>query len=417
MFTKSKEKEEKISKNNKKRNIILIVAGVLLLIVILFLLWFFNRKFEVTFDYNNGTKEEVVYVKYNKTINSKDVKTKEDLGEQFIDWYLILEEKDGKDVLADKPYDFKTKINKNIKLKAVYEGVVETITVTFDSKGGSNVDAITINKGTELTLPKDPTYKGYTFKGWVDVNDRPIYDKALLSEDTTLYAKWKKVEQKKETPKQEKKEVEEKKEPPKQEKKEEPTIEVKPEKITLSLSRDTIHYNGIKTAKASAKVENATGDVTYSLSNTLCMGIDAKTGVITAKNNGACSKGAAIKVYAKTPSGTTAEQTIYYEKDLELTSKGESYSKYASFYGDSDGYYVTANQNVTWDVTLTSSVSYEYTYKDFISETSTSVKGGYTFDTIVASTGAISRVSGDVRLHAKTKAEQKFFVDIKMPVA
>ena len=412
MFTKSKEKEEKTSKNNKKRNIILIVAGLLLLIVILFLLWFFNRKFEVTFDYNNGTKEEVVYVKYNKTINSKDVKTKEDLGEQFIDWYLILEEKDGKDVLADKPYDFKTKINKNIKLKAVYEGVVETITVTFDSKGGSNVDAITINKGTELTLPKDPTYKGYTFKGWVDANDRPIYDKALLSEDTTLYAKWRKVEEKKEIPKQEPP----KEETPKQEKKEEPTIEVKPEKITLSLSRDTIHYNGIKTAKASAKVENATGDVTYSLSNTLCMGIDAKTGVITAKNNGACSKGAAIKVYAKTPSGTTAEQTIYYEKDLELTSKGESYSKYASFYGDSNGYYVTANQNVTWDVTLTSSVSYEYTYKDFISKTSTSVKGGYTFDTIVASTGAISRVSGDVRLHAKTKAEQKFFVDIKRDI-
>lgn len=412
MFTKSKEKEEKTSKNNKKRNIILIVAGLLLLIVILFLLWFFNRKFEVTFDYNNGIKEEVVYVKYNKTINSKDVKTKEYLGEQFIDWYLILEEKDGKDVLADKPYDFKTKINKNIKLKAVYEGVVETITVTFDSKGGSNVDAITINKGTELTLPKDPTYKGYTFKGWVDANDRPIYDKALLSKDTTLYAKWGKVEEKKEIPKQEPP----KEETPKQEKKEEPTIEVKPEKITLSLSRDTIHYNGIKTAKASAKVENATGDVTYSLSNTLCMGIDAKTGVITAKNNGACSKGAAIKVYAKTPSGTTAEQTIYYEKDLELTSKGESYSKYASFYGDSNGYYVTANQNVTWDVTLTSSVSYEYTYKDFISKTSTSVKGGYTFDTIVASTGAISRVSGDVRLHAKTKAEQKFFVDIKRDI-
>ena len=399
MITKSKEKEDKTSTNNKKRNIILIVAGLLLLIIILFLLWFFNRKFEVTFDYNNGTKEEAVYVKYNKTINSKDVKSKEDLGEQFIDWYLILEEKDGKDVLADKPYDFKTKINKNTKLKAVYEGVVETITVTFDSKGGSNVDAITINKGTELTLPKNPTYKGYTFKGWVDVNDRPIYDKALLSEDTTLYAKWKKVEEKKETPKQEQQE--------------EPTIEVKPEKITLSLSRDTIHYNGIKTAKASAKVENATGDVTYSLSDTICMGIDAKTGVITAKNNGACSKGAAIKVYAKTPSGTTAEQTIYYEKDLELTSKGESYSKYASFYGDSNDYYVTANQNVTWDVTLTSSVSYEYTYNDFISKTSTSVKGGYTFDTIVASTGAISRVSGDVRLHAKTKAEQKFFVDIK----
>lgn len=390
----------KIDKNKKK--IIAIISGILLIAIIVFLLWFFNRKFDVTFDLNNGTKEEIIKVKYHQTINKKDIKDQEDLGELFIAWYEVVGVKEKEDVLADKPFDFNTKIDKDIKLKALYEGKVETITITFDSKGGSNVDAITINKGTELTLPKDPTYKGYTFKGWVDVNDRPIYDKALLNEDTTLYAKWKKVEEKKETPKQEKKE--------------EPTIEVKPEKITLSLSRDTIHYNGIKTAKASAKVENATGDVTYSLSNTLCMGIDAKTGVITAKNNGACSKGAEIKVYAKTPSGTTAEQTIYYEKDLELTSKGESYSKYASFYGDSNGYYVTANQNVTWDVTLTSSVSYEYTYKDFISKTSTSVKGGYTFDTIVASTGAISRVSGDVRLHAKTKAEQKFFVDIKRDI-
>ena len=191
-MSKDEKKEGNTSKEKNKKKIILVVVGVILLIIILFLLWFFNRKFDVTFDLNNGTKDEVVYVKYNKTINSKDVKTKEDLGEQFIDWYLILEEKDGKDILADKPYDFKTKINKNTKLKAVYEGVVETITVTFDSKGGSNVDAITIYKGTELILPKDPTYKGYTFKGWVDVNDRPIYDKALLAEDTTLYAVWEK---------------------------------------------------------------------------------------------------------------------------------------------------------------------------------------------------------------------------------
>lgn len=394
---------------NETKKIKLIVLTLLLLIIIgaiSFCIWFFNRKFEITFDLNNGTKSDVVLVKYNKTIDDEDIKGKDKLGEKFIGWFLVVGQKDGEDVLADKPFDFSTEIKENIKLKAVYEGIVEKITIKFDTKGGSKISPITINKGEELILPKNPTLKGNIFKGWVDKNEKPIYNKALLAEDTTLYAKWEKVK------------VEKKEEPKKEEpKKEEPTIEVKPEKITLSLSRDTIHYNGIKTAKASAKVENVTGDVTYSLSNTLCMGIDAKTGVITAKNNGACSKGAAIKVYAKTPSGTTAEQTIYYEKDLKLTSKGESYSKYASFYGDSNGYYVTANQNVTWDVTLTSSVSYEYTYKDFISKTSTSVKGGYTFDTIVASTGAISRVTGDVRLHAKTKAEQKFFVDIKNPVA
>lgn len=394
---------------NETKKIKLIVLTLLLLIIIgaiSFCIWFFNRKFEITFDLNNGTKSDVVLVKYNKTIDDEDIKGKDKLGEKFIGWFLVVGQKDGEDVLADKPFDFSTEIKENIKLKAVYEGIVEKITIKFDTKGGSKISPITINKGEELILPKNPTLKGNIFKGWVDKNETPIYNKALLAEDTTLYAKWEKVKvEKKEEPKIE--------EP----KKEEPTVEVKPEKITLSLSRDTIHYNGIKTAKASAKVENATGDVTYSLSNTLCMGIDAKTGVITAKNNGACSKGAAIKVYAKTPSGTTAEQTIYYEKDLKLTSKGESYSKYASFYGDSNDYYVTANQNVTWDVTFTSSQSFEYTYKDFISKTSTSVKGGYTFDTIVPSTGAISKVTGDVRLHAKTKAEQKFFVDIKNPVA
>lgn len=394
---------------NETKKIKLIVLTLLLLIIIgaiSFCIWFFNRKFEITFDLNNGTKSDVVLVKYNKTIDDEDIKGKDKLGEKFIGWFLVVGQKDGEDILADKPFDFSTEIKENIKLKAVYEGIVEKITIKFDTKGGSKISPITINKGEVLILPKNPTLKENIFKGWVDKNEKPIYNKALLAEDTTLYAKWEKVKvEKKEEPKIE--------EP----KKEEPTIEVKPEKITLSLSRDTIHYNGIKTAKASAKVENATGDVTYSLSNTLCMGIDAKTGVITAKNNGACSKGAAIKVYAKTPSGTTAEKTIYYEKDLVLTSKGESYSKYASFYGDNNGYYVTANQNVTWDVTLTSSVSYEYTYKDFISKTPTSVKGGYTFDTIVASTGAISRVTGDVRLHAKTKAEQKFFIDIKKYVA
>ena len=72
-----------------------------------------------------------------------------------------------------------------------------TITITFDTKGGSKINSITINKDTELTLPKDPTRNGYKFKGWVDKNETPIYDKVLLAEDTTLYAVWEKVENKK----------------------------------------------------------------------------------------------------------------------------------------------------------------------------------------------------------------------------
>ena len=84
------------------------------------------------------------------------------------------------------------------------ENKKETITITFDTKGGSKINSITINKDTEFTLPKDPTFKGYTFKGWVDKNETPIYNKVLLAEDTTLYAVWEKVENKKNSSKTEK---------------------------------------------------------------------------------------------------------------------------------------------------------------------------------------------------------------------
>ena len=84
------------------------------------------------------------------------------------------------------------------------EGKKETITIKFDTKGGSKVDNITISKNTELTLPTEPTRAGYIFKGWVDRNETPIYNKALLAEDTTLYAVWEKDKNKKTSSKTEK---------------------------------------------------------------------------------------------------------------------------------------------------------------------------------------------------------------------
>ena len=355
MLNKSNEVEVKTSKDNKKRNIILIVVGLLLLIVILFLLWFFNRKFEVTFDYNNGSKEEVVLVKYNKTIDNKDVKAGDDLGEQFIDWYLVLEEKDGNDILSEKPFDFKTKINENTKLKAVYKGVVETIIITFDSKGGSKVEPITINKGAELTLPKDPTYKGYTFKGWVDKNDKSIDNKTTFEEDTTLYAKWEKVEEKKTEPKKETP----KKETPKQEVKKE-------EKISLSLSNYYMHRDGTKTSRATAKVENASGNVTYSLSSTVCARINSSSGVITAipyseldsMGEQICEAGQTVTVIATLPSGKSASKTLTLEKDLILSAGNKAYiSTTTDINTGSNDFVVKANQSVKWATSGTASGS------------------------------------------------------------
>ncbi len=381
----------KIDKNKKK--IIAIISGIILIAIIIFLLWFFNRKFDVTFDLNNGTKEEIIKVKYLQTINEKDVKDQKDLGESFIAWYEVVGIKEKEDVLADKPFDFNTKINKAIKLKAIYEGKVETITITFDSKGGSAVDSITINKGTELILPQDPTYAGYIFKGWYDINETPIHNNVLLEEDTTLYAKWEKLPEPKQEPKKE-------------------------EKISLSLSRDTLHVNGIKTATATATVENSSGKATFSLSDTNCMTINENTGAINVVSNPRnCSNGATITVIAKTPSGKSATATIYYEKDLALTHEGKTYTQDDKTNGKSSGFTVDANQNVSWNIEAAVKPSYSYKYNDYKNKTATSVTGGYIIDSPVESTGAISKISTDVKVTATTKAEQKISLIINQYIA
>ena len=381
----------KMDKNKKK--IIGIISGIILIAIIVFLLWFFNRKFDITFDLNNGTKEEIVKVKYKQTINEKDIKDQKELGESFIAWYEVIEVKENEDILAEKPFDFNTKVNKPIKLKAVYEGKIETITITFDSKGGSAVEPITINKGAELTLPNDPTYTGYTFKGWYDINETPIHNNAILGEDTTLYAKWEKIPEPKQEPKKE-------------------------EKISLTLNRDTLHVNGIKVATATATVENSSGKVTYSLSNTDCMTINENTGdisVVSEPKN--CSNGATIIVSAKTPGGKSATATIYYEKDLALIYENTTYTKDDKTDGKGPTFTVNANQNVTWNIDAAVKPSYDYTYNDYKNKTATSVTGGYKIDSIVESTGAISTITTDVKVSATTKAGQKISLVINQYVA
>ncbi len=384
-----------MSKNKKKKVNIAIVIGVILLAIIIFLLWFFNRKFDVTFDYNNGTKNDTLKIKYKKTINEKDIKDKDDLGESFINWYEVIEVKDNKDVLADKPFDFKTKITKNIKLKATYTEEVQTITITFDSKGGSEVEAIILNKGTELTLPEAPTYTGYNFKGWEDKDGNVINDKASFEEDTTLYAKWEKIEEKK---------VETKKQ----------------EKISLSLSRNIIHANGNKTSNAKASTENVSGNVTYSISSDDCMTIDASSGVITAKEKPRkggtlatyernCGNGATATVTVKTPSGKSATAKIEYEADLVLNFNGTTYQEDNNFSGVNDkNYKITATKSIVkeWKITPADGSNQKYEGEIYTKNSNTLSAKGNDFE----------RYSTDLLVTTTTNAGQKIKTKISFAV-
>jgi len=75
----------------------------------------------------------------------------------------------------------------------VWAKYLENFTVTFNSNGGSLVDAQEIADGSLATEPTPPTLDGSTFNGWYTDND--IFLNAFvfttpITADITLYAKW-----------------------------------------------------------------------------------------------------------------------------------------------------------------------------------------------------------------------------------
>ncbi len=136
----------------------------------------------ITFDTKGGSKIESITISKNTELTLPKEPTRD--GYVFKGW-------------VDKnetPIYNKVLLAEDTTLYAVWEKDVTSnkITITFDTRGGSKIESITISKNTELTLPKEPTRDGYIFKGWVDKNETPIYNKVLLAEDTTLYAVWEK---------------------------------------------------------------------------------------------------------------------------------------------------------------------------------------------------------------------------------
>ena len=70
-------------------------------------------------------------------------------------------------------------------------------TVTFDSKGGTDVAAQEYGYGDKLDLPEPPSREGYTFTGWYkDPNCETLWDMATdtVESDMDLYAGWQKNE-------------------------------------------------------------------------------------------------------------------------------------------------------------------------------------------------------------------------------
>ena len=82
-------------------------------------------------------------------------------------------------------------------LVACGEGTVtptpSTYKITFDSDGGSKVEAIVGEAGIEIAAPTDPTKEGYKFLGWY-LNDVEYEFTVMPEINITLTAKWEEVE-------------------------------------------------------------------------------------------------------------------------------------------------------------------------------------------------------------------------------
>lgn len=163
----------------EKKKLITAVALIALLGILIFAIVISSKgsSIKVTFDSHGGTEVESLKIKKGETIEEPEKPLKE--GYEFIGWYY-----DG------KKFDFSKEIDKNIELEAKWlkVGTIKN-TVTFDSAGGSSVEAQKISKGEKVKKPTNPTRNGYTFVEWT--LDGKSYDfNSKVEKSIKLVAVW-----------------------------------------------------------------------------------------------------------------------------------------------------------------------------------------------------------------------------------
>ena len=235
----------------KKLTIALILIILLLLIFILYLLFGREKSFTITFDTNGGTEIASIEVKNNEIVKLPEAPTKD--GYKFVGWTnedgniitkgskvtenitlkaewisddaeaitvkfntdggneieSILIEK-GRIILLpiepvkegyifvcwlDENGNFITKnmvVTNNITLKAMWiKKDTKTVTIKFDTDGGSSIGSIIVENGKVILLPVNPTKDGYVFAGWIDENGNVVTKDTIVDKDITLKATWK----------------------------------------------------------------------------------------------------------------------------------------------------------------------------------------------------------------------------------
>ena len=147
-----------------------------------------GTRYTITFESDGGSTVKDQKVKEGGTVKKPQDPTKS--GWFFVNWFS--------DETLQTAYKFNTPVTANITL---YADWVVTGTpfyyVTFNSKGGSPIDAQTVYEGRRAYPPDDPALRGHDFDLWCTTDGTPPTTAYNFSSEVfgnlTLYARWDKV--------------------------------------------------------------------------------------------------------------------------------------------------------------------------------------------------------------------------------
>ena len=314
---------KKILENKKLLFGILGTLAVIAIIIVAILLTLGNKKYTISFDTDGGNSLESITAKEKETI-TLPIAVKE--GYIFNGWI----DETGK--IIPSIYV----VTKDVTLKATWiSETADTITIKFDTNGGSKIEDIIIVKGETLKLPQNPTKAGYKFVTWETENGTPIYNEALLSESVTLYAVWEKEPSSSSSSKESKPSSS--------------TTLVEPTGVELNTTNKTMVVNTTDKLVATVKPNNAKDKTVTWSSN--------KPNVITVDKNGnikAVGLGEAT-ITVKTSNGKTATAKVTSDvRSITLSVVNKTISKYGTITSttitaniDSNGYSVP-DSLITW---------------------------------------------------------------------
>ncbi|QIK86933.1 LPXTG cell wall anchor domain-containing protein [Erysipelothrix sp. HDW6B] len=145
------------------------------------------QKVTLTFETNGGSTVAPIEFEKGSLIGTKYVTTKS--GYTFEGWFL--------DAGFTTPVTSETTITTNMTIYAQWKEipVAQKVTLTFETNGGSTLDAVELEKGSLIGTKYVTTKSGYTFEGWfLDAGfTTPVTSETTITTNMTIYAQWKEI--------------------------------------------------------------------------------------------------------------------------------------------------------------------------------------------------------------------------------